>query len=109
MKKFANFVGIISGIVSIVFAFIIKKMPLSLYDYTYNYAKDASVQAANNIQFLNDIVRTGLFAFLLVLGIALIGFFIAQLAETPVAEPKINEKFASSLADTADVINENQK
>ena len=96
MKKLGSIGGIISGVISIIFSFVVKGMSIGSWESNLSYGGDAytgiqnaSAQAANNVQDLADIVRTGLFAFLLVFGIALICFFISQMEKdkTPVAEP----------------------
>ncbi len=45
----------------------------------YTGIQNAAAQTAVNIYYLADIVRTGLFAFLLVFGIALICFFLSRI------------------------------
>lgn len=72
MKKLSNIVGIISGMISIVFSFVVKGMSIGYYEQNYTYGGDAytgiqnaSAQAANNVQDLADLVRTGIYGFLL--------------------------------------------
>ena len=86
MKKGINIVGIISGVLSIIFSFVVKGMPIGLYEFSETYGGDAytgiqnaAAQTAVNVYYLADIVRTGLFALLLVLGIALICFFLSRM------------------------------
>ena len=90
MKKLISLIGnlggIVSGIIAIVFAFNIKGMSIGSYESNEYYGGDAytgiqqaSAQAANNVQDLARIVRTGFFALFLVIGIALICFFITRL------------------------------
>lgn len=123
MKKGINIVGIISGVLSIIFSFVVKGMPIGLYEFSETYGGDAytgiqnaAAQTAVNVYYLADIVRTGLFAFLLVFGIALICFFLSRMdidvklvvkkadegkkKETPVA-PKIAPKATTAAAPTA--------
>ena len=122
-KKHINIVGIISGVLSIIFSFVVKGMPIGLYEFSETYGGDAytgiqnaAAQTAVNVYYLADIVRTGLFAFLLVFGIALICFFLSRMdidvklvvkkadegkkKETPVA-PKIAPKATTAAAPTA--------
>ncbi len=86
MKKGINIVGIISGVLSIIFSFVVKGMPIGLYELSKTYGGDAytgiqnaAAQTAVNVYYLADLVRTGLFALLLVLGIALICFFLSRM------------------------------
>ncbi|WP_034451153.1 hypothetical protein [Butyrivibrio sp. AE2032] len=88
MKKISNIAGIISGIISIVFSFVIKSMSAGSYERSQTYGGDAytgiqnaSAQAANNVKDLTLLVQSGIFAFLLVFGIALICFFLSRLFE----------------------------
>lgn len=120
MKKGINIVGIISGVLSIIFSFVVKGMPIGLYELSETYGGDAytgiqnaAAQTAVNVYYLADLVRTGLFALLLVLGIALICFFLSRMdidvklvvkkadegkkKETPVA-PKIAPKATTAAA-----------
>ena len=122
MKKGINIVGIISGVLSIIFSFVVKGMPIGLYEFSETYGGDAytgiqnaAAQTAVNVYYLADLVRTGLFALLLVLGIALICFFLSRMdidvklvvkkadegkkKETPVA-PKIAPKATTAAAPT---------
>ncbi len=87
MKVLGNIGGIISGVISIIFSFVVKGMSIGSYEWYSEYGGDAytgiqnaAAQTANNTQDLADIVRTGLFAFLLVFGIALICFFITRIS-----------------------------
>ena len=111
MKKLSNIVGIISGLISIVFSFVVKGMSIGSYEWSYTYGGDAytgiqnaSAQAANNVQDLADLVRTGIFAFLLVFGLALICFFLSRLVEkAPASENSISPSASTSQNE----INEN--
>lgn len=85
-NKIAHIIGIISGVISIIAAFSIEGMyiggTVDKYTYggeAYTGIQNAAAQAGWNIYDLTYIVREGLFAILLVLGIALICFFTAQL------------------------------
>ena len=95
MKKAGNIGGIICGIISIIFSFDIKKMSIGFYESSSQYGGDAytgiqnaSAQAANNVRDLANIVRTGLFAFFLITGIALICFFVSRLDDNNQIEQK---------------------
>lgn len=84
-KMLQNIFGIISGIISIIYAFIIKTMENGDVVNTITYGGDAytgmqnaGAQTANNIFHLNEMIQTGLFAFFLIFGIALICFFYSQ-------------------------------
>ena len=88
MKVISNIIGIISGIISIVFAFVVNDMDIGFYESSYTYGGDAytgiqnaAAQTANNVKDLADLVRTGLFGFLLVFGLAIICFFLSRLFE----------------------------
>lgn len=106
MKKLSNIVGIISGMISIVFSFVVKGMSIGYYEQNYTYGGDAytgiqnaSAQAANNVQDLADLVRTGIYGFLLVFGLALIFFFLSRLVE----KAPTNENPISSLASASQI------
>ncbi|MBO4893736.1 MAG: hypothetical protein J5562_02330 [Clostridia bacterium] len=108
MKKFSNIVGIISGFISVVFSFVVKGMSIGSYERNYTYGGDAytgiqnaSAQTANNVQELADLVRTGIFAFLLVFGLALICFFLSRLVEkVPVDKNSISPSANTSQKET---------
>ena len=108
MKKLSNIVGIISGMISIVFSFVVKGMSIGYYEQNYTYGGDAytgiqnaSAQAANNVQDLADLVRTGIYGFLLVFGLALIFFFLSRLVEkAPTNENPISSLASASQSET---------
>ena len=107
MKKLSNIVGIISGIISIVFSFIIKSMSTGSFERSLTYGGDAytgiqnaSAQAANNVKDLALLVQSGIFGFLLVFGIALICFFLSRLFEET---HTIENTTASTLLNKTDV------
>lgn len=88
MKKICNIGGVVSGIISIIFSFVMLGMDNGSYESNLAYGGDAytgiqnaSAQAANNIMDLADIVSMGMFAFLLVFGIALICFFVGRIVD----------------------------
>ncbi|SEA88143.1 zinc-ribbon domain-containing protein [Oribacterium sp. KHPX15] len=116
LKKIGNIGGIISGIISVSYAFVIKGMDVGSHEQYVTYGGDAytgiqnaSAQAANNIQDLAYIVRDGLFAFLLVFGIALICFFVTQMEDNkaPVTETVVPKTPAATSEDTSPVIKDN--
>ena len=109
MKKISNIIGVLSGVLSIIFACIVKGMGIGSYEMNLTYGGDAytgmqnaSAQAANNVQALADIVRTGLFAFLLVLGIALICFFSSRISDETSSAVKAGVVSAPEQVDVND-------
>jgi hypothetical protein len=99
MKKTGYIGGIISGIISIVLSFVVNGMDTGSWSLYYEYGGDAytgiqnsSAQAANNLGYLTELVQTGMFAFLLVFGIALVSFFIIQLTKEKQLFTKIDTK-----------------
>lgn len=111
MKKICNMIcniiGVISGFISIIFAFVVKKMSIGSYENNYTYGGDAytgmqnaSAQAANNVQALADIVRTGLFALLFVIGVALICYFVSKIINEMLATDEAN---AAAMPEPAEI------
>lgn len=83
MKKVSSIIGIISGALSIVFSFImLGKEDGSWENYNsyggdaYTGIQNAAAQTANNVYYLNDILRFGFFAVLFIAGIVLLCVFI---------------------------------
>ena len=78
MKKF-NFIGIVAGILSIIFAIIIFGMEVGNSERDIQYGGDAytgiqnaAAQTARNVVHTNELIRFGFGAVLLVTGLALI-------------------------------------
>ncbi len=115
LKKLGNIGGIISGLISIIFSFVIRGMKVGYLEPNKIYGGDAytgiqnaSAQAANNVQALAQIVRTGLFAFLLVLGISLISFFTLKMHEDKPAAVIANTAPAPQVNNNAAYENKNE-
>lgn len=89
MKKIASLVGIGTGILSMIFGFItFGKGVGSTADYAsfgadfYTYQYRATRYAANNVRDLSKIACFAGGALLVVLGLALICYFLIKLSET---------------------------
>lgn len=83
----------------------------SYFEYggdAYTGIQNASAQAANNISDLAEIVSMGMFAFLLVFGIALICFFIGRIEADKSAEAKAPAPIIVK-AENSPIIEENQQ
>ena len=81
-KAVFSLLGAISGIVSIVFSFVVFGMSNGSFENSKKYGGDAytgmqnaTAQTANNVQDLCELVQTGIGGLLLVVGLALIAYF----------------------------------
>ena len=86
---FISIGGIISGIVSMIFGFVMLGSYVGLYEFSSEYGGDAytgiqnaAAQTANNVKALAEIARLG-FAFLLIsIGLIAIFYFVSNLKKS---------------------------
>ncbi len=88
MKKIINIIGILSGILSMVFGFICLSNRVGTYVIDKSYGGDAYTgiqnavaDTANNIQTLSENLIFGFGALLIVIGIAILCYFFVKLIE----------------------------
>lgn len=84
--KVSSILGMISGILSILFGFITMAQDTGSWEPSNSYGGDAytgiqnaAAQAANNIQDLAEIVKTGLGLLLIALGLIAIFYFVTKM------------------------------
>lgn len=85
LKKTFNLVGMIDGVLSIIFGLVVFGSSIGSMEIDHSYGGDAytgmqnaSAQAANNIYELSGMIKTGLAGLLIVVGIALVCYFGAK-------------------------------
>ena len=87
-KKFASVLGVIAGCVSVLMSVIVFLKATGGYEWSETYGGDAytgiqnaAAQTANNITYLNEIVKVVGGGLLLVLGLALIAYFSNEISK----------------------------
>lgn len=87
-KAVFEILGTFSGILSVIFSFVIKRLDAGTYELAAKYGGDAytgiqnaAAKSANNIIYLNEAVKSGFSYILLIAGIALIAHFGKKLYE----------------------------
>ena len=81
-KRICSVVGAIGGLVSIILGFVISDMSTGSWESNSSYGGDAytgiqnaAAQTANNVQYLAEILKTGMSYVLIIFGIAMIAYF----------------------------------
>ena len=85
-KKVFNIIGIIAGFIAIRYSAAIRKMSAGSYEYSERYGGDAytgiqnaAAKAANNVNDLAELMRTGISYMLLIGGLIAVCYFMSEL------------------------------
>lgn len=118
MKKTISVIGILAGVLSVIFSFVTFGMSVGYSESSKMYGGDAytgiqqaSAQSANNIKQLAEIAKLGMGAILLIGGLALILYFAMKYCEDlntttpfPVNESSQNTTSAIGTSDSSQTI-----
>ena len=88
MKKVSSIIGTCTGALSIIFSFVINGYSTGRYEENLAYGGDAYTGIQNaaagtavNVHYLSEIIKFGLFAVLLIAGLALLSHYAPMMIE----------------------------
>lgn len=114
MKKIVSMAGAATGALSVIFSFMVIAKDVGSFENNSAYGGDAytgiqnaAAQTAVNVYYLNQILRFGFFAILLVAGIALLCHYVPILmSEMNTGDKKLTAKAAAESVEGSEELKE---